>query len=183
MPSRQTIPPAGEPLSLSEVKQWLRIEEDATHEDAVVWLAIQSARERCEAESGLQLLPATWVHYADRFRIIELPKNPVRSVNSVIYIDENDTEQTLSTDLYRVDLTHSPARIIFNGNMPALSEAEYPIRINYDAGFDDIPAEAKMAMLMDVGSLYEHRNELVYNNLSEVPRTALDKYRELRVIL
>lgn len=183
MPSRQTIAPASEPLSLIELKEFLRLEPDYTDEDNYLNIVVKSVRERCEIESGLQLLPATWVHYVEHFRTVHLPKHPVSAVTGITYEDENGDTQTLSTDLYRVDTVHTPARVIFDGNMPRLNDVEYPVQITYTAGFadaDSIPAEAKYAMMLDAGSQYEHRNEVMLGSLAQIPRTALNIYRELR---
>src|SRR5258707_273549 len=43
--------------------------------------------------------------------IIELPKPPLISVESVTYLDENGNTQTLGTDKYIVDADSTPGRI------------------------------------------------------------------------
>lgn len=186
MPSKQTTAPASEPLTLSELKQYLRIENNV--EDALLNLIISAVRDRAERNSGMQLLGATFTHSINEFRDVEFPKHPTNSVSSVSYVDEAGQTQTLSTSLYRFDNISEPAQLKFIvGELPKLNQdVDYPISIVYTAGYesaDDVPAMMKAAMMLDAGTLYEHRNELIYGSLAELPRTALDMYREYRVSL
>lgn len=57
--------PASEPITLADAKLNLRV--DLADDDALITDAIAMARERCELETGLQLITATWEIWLDHF--------------------------------------------------------------------------------------------------------------------
>jgi len=62
---QQLAPPANEPVTLQEAKDWLRLE--IPDDDAVVRSLIAAARKYVENRTGMQLCTATWEFTADRF--------------------------------------------------------------------------------------------------------------------
>lgn len=54
-------PPANEPLTIEEAKAWLKVDHDT--EDTLIQLLMVTARERCEAVTGLSLMIQQWVAY------------------------------------------------------------------------------------------------------------------------
>lgn len=83
----QTIAPAEEPVSLTEAKAHCNIESDFVEDDDAIEAFIAAARESCEARTGRQLVSATYVLRLSGFPcvdVIELPRPPLVSVNSVL---------------------------------------------------------------------------------------------------
>lgn len=73
---QQTVPPAGEPVSLAEVKTWLRVDSDDTTQDDTIAGLITQAREYCEAFLDRQFLTATYVLSLENFYGRNLPERP-----------------------------------------------------------------------------------------------------------
>lgn len=116
-------PPASEPLTLGEAKNYLRL--DHTADDAEiegVW--IPTARELIERRLSTAIVTQTLKLTLDEFPgmavcapwgaaayDIEIPVGPVQSVSSIQYRDANDDLQTLAADQYQVDTSGTIARI------------------------------------------------------------------------
>jgi uncharacterized phiE125 gp8 family phage protein len=79
-------PPASEPLTLAEVKEFLRV--DHSDDDATLAIFITAARQLCESYTRMALLPTTFEEYFDDFPQytgtfkdeIRLSRSPVSAV-------------------------------------------------------------------------------------------------------
>src|SRR5579864_6034130 len=131
----QTAAPAQEPLTLQDVKDWIRADSGDTSQDAVLNDLIVAARRHCEERAHLALITQTWQLTLDRFpglsyfapdnpgwdymrlgvdadpRAIRLPRPPLQSVLSVTYVDMNGVTQTVDPTTYLVDTTSLPGRL------------------------------------------------------------------------
>lgn len=58
MPLQLVTPPAGEPVSLAEAKQHLRV--DGGDDDLLIGSLITAARQAAETKTGRQLITARW---------------------------------------------------------------------------------------------------------------------------
>lgn len=166
--------PEAEPLTLNEVKQWLRLDEIGDDDSLILGL-ITAAREKCEADTGVVLMSRTVDESFDTWpktytipqyyaRKIELGLWPVSSVSSVKYIDENGAEQTLNSSLYTVDLTQRPARVVLNPDEVWPDIGGYPsaVKVRYAAGYSsitEIPSTLKVAMKWEIAKAYDHRED------------------------
>src|SRR5262245_24285701 len=106
--------PALEPVSLEEARDHLRLTQGA--EDGTVDALITAARELAETLSGgRQFITARWRWTSTAFpggywntygwncrEMIELPKPPLQSVESVNYVDLEGDLQTLDASAYQV---------------------------------------------------------------------------------
>lgn len=98
MPLQLVTPPAGEPVSLAEAKQHLRVDGD--DDDLLIGSLIAAARQAAETQTGRQLITARWKLVLDAFpgplmqspsgasftlpgHAILLAKCPVQSVVSI----------------------------------------------------------------------------------------------------
>jgi uncharacterized phiE125 gp8 family phage protein len=163
-----------EPVTLDEAKLQTR-REHVTHDDTYLeTICIPAARDRGEQATGRQFITATWQMTLDRFpcsRYIELPKPPLQSVTSVTYVDENGATQTLATTVYSVDAPEGPTcargRIALKYDQVWPSTRYQPncVTITFVAGYGDdgesVPARLKMGMLLDIGTLYEIREDYI----------------------
>lgn len=176
MATKVTAQPAIEPLTLTEVKTWLKIV--STADDSLLAMLLASTRQTIEDRLNLKLITQTVQQKLDRFPVgVELPLSiyPIQSVTSIVYKDSANTTQTLSADVYGVDTVSQPARIYLKDGKtwPTLSSEKDNITITLQAGFgdttDDVPVKLKTLILHAVAFAYENRM-----NPIEQRRTYLD---------
>lgn len=174
-----TSPPASEPVSLTEMKLWLRVEHDS--DDGPISELITSARELAEQEYDRQFITASWRVTLPRFPgcggTIRLPRCPLRSVSSITYLDYLGATQTLSTDVYVVAATRDPGLITLadGESWPTTYIHPEAVTITYSAGYgdeDDVPRRAKLAIKVAVAWWYERRGDEIDAVRHELPAAA-----------
>jgi len=162
--------PASEPLTLAEVKEFLRV--DHSDDDATLAIFIKAARQLCESYTRLALMPTTFEEYFDEFPTatgtfkdeIRLSRSPVSAVTYVKYIDGNDTTITTSASDYKTDLVSRPARISPDNGWSGTYDTINAVFVRYVAGFADaasVPAPLKHGMMLVIGDMYENRTDSV----------------------
>lgn len=162
--------PASEPLTLAEVKEFLRV--DHSDDDATLAIFIKAARQLCESYTRLALMPTTFEEYFDEFPTatgtfkdeIRLSRSPVSAVTYVKYIDGNDTTITASASDYKTDLVSRPARISPDNGWFGTYDTINAVFVRYIAGFADaasVPAPLKHGMMLVIGDMYENRTDSV----------------------
>ena len=141
-----------EPVTLQEAKDYMRISSDA--ENDLIEELITSARERVEKFTGLSLgqktLKAYWLYFHTP---AEIPYGPITLINSVV--DDNDVElQYTARGLqYKVLEAYSTVGLT----------------IEYEAGFAVAPKGLKLAILKQVSTDYENReNYSLYDQAYEL---------------
>ena len=150
-----TAEPAIEPLTLSDLKDRMRI----TTCDFDIELAqlMTAARKQVEHDTHRKLITQTLEMYLDEFPAgdtIEIRQAPVQSVTSVQYVDEDVATQTLSSATYTTDLDGVPPRIVLLENEDwEDTEPRYPksVTVTFVAGYGttaaSVPVEAKLAIV------------------------------------
>lgn len=160
-------PPACEPVSLDEIKDFLRI-GSGEDEDQLFDTLATIARKEAEKITRRQLITATWDYWLDRFPgIIYLPMPPLQSVTHVKYLDSANVEQplVLNTD-YLIDIYSEPARIkpCFGEVWPTTYSEINAVRIRFISGYgaadSDVPEPIRQWILMAIGAMYENRELL-----------------------
>jgi len=168
------IPPASEPIAIGAVELQTR-NVDLTAEADVVDLIIGSVRERAESITKRALITQVWELTLDAFPsgrgIIQLPKPPLQTVNSIKYLDSDGVEQTLSSLAYRVITTSEPGYVlpVYNSEWPVALNDIASVTINFTCGYgpiapdtsDNIPKSIKQWMLINAASLFENRESVV----------------------
>jgi uncharacterized phiE125 gp8 family phage protein len=104
-------------------------------------------------------------------KFVGITKSPIQSISHIKYFDINGVQQTMSTGNYSVDLLNEPARIEFV-QVPAMIERMNAMEIQFVCGYGvaaSVPDGLKNAILLLIGHLYEHREAVATNNLSEMP--------------
>lgn len=177
-----------QPVSLRQVHQHLRLfTEYGQHpDDDLIELYISAATGAAEdylqrylAQRTLRLKRDDFpTENQDGVTIITLPVYPVLSVDSINYVDLAGATQTLTG--YEVDSDSIPARIRVL-EPPDVKEGLSGLTINVTVGYasgdspataDLIPAQIKQAILLMVGQLYEHRENVVVGTIAtELPKT------------
>ena len=175
-------------MSLRQVHQHLRLfTEYGQHpDDDLIELYISAATGAAEdylqrylAQRTLRLKRDDFpTENQDGVTIITLPVYPVLSVDSINYVDLAGATQTLTG--YEVDSDSIPARIRVL-EPPDVKEGLSGLTINVTVGYasgdspataDLIPAQIKQAILLMVGQMYEHRENVVVGTIAtELPKT------------
>jgi uncharacterized phiE125 gp8 family phage protein len=168
--------PTGLAVSIEETQQHLRIVEPDAAELAFLNNLILTAQNYCESYCRRVFEVADFVAYLDSFPVngmLLIQKSPVIEVTEIKYKDAAGVEQTLLPSAYEVDTVSEPARIRFK-TMPALSGGLNAISIKFKAGYANdakefdatlIPRNIKSAMLLIIGHLYEHREQVVVGTI------------------
>lgn len=117
---------------------------------------------------------------------IILPRSPLSSVTSIVYTDANQSDQTLSSTLYRVDTVQEPPRITpaYNQTWPVTSPIINAITITFVVGYGattaNVPQNLRIAIMQLVAHWYENREAAMdtsYEHLPLATRCLLDQER------
>lgn len=158
------------PVSLELTRMHLR-NEDLRVDDALVRALILSATQNIEAQYGLALLEQTVVQTHNAFPASSdtpmlLRIAPLLSVTSIAYIDAAGATQTWNASQYTSGRFNNTAFIVpkIGYSWPSgLAKMPNAVTITYDAGYgtksENIPEPIKQAILLNVGWLYENRED------------------------
>ncbi len=157
--------PTAEPLVLEQVKTDRLV--DHSDDDNLLIECIQAARERAEGITGRALMPQEWqeLHPVSP-TVIELQRWPVLDLVSVT-VDGEAVDHVALIAAGDMDL--------MTGDCPELSWSGFRSRrvvVRYQSGYEtaaDVPASIRRWMLLQVGSMYEHReSEIVGSSTSRL---------------
>lgn len=176
-----------EPVTLTEVKSWLRI--TTSEQDTLLTLLITAARKAMEKYTAStyaqKTIHATWVEIPGDW-ILNLPYGPHISVDAVYLIDEEGTEtlKTLNSDYY---VYGDQDLIIALSKVWTTSQSlQYSARVEYKAGYghantETLPDELKLAILKQIATDYEMRENIAegtFGVLSNSSRSLAAPYRK-----
>ena len=174
----QLTPPAAEPLTLAEAKLHLRVDADITDDDSLISALIVAARQQAEHRTGRAMVTQQWRYSVDAFPAgsLDLPLPKLQSVQSVSYLDNNGTRQTLANTEYDVITDELVGRIIpaYGKSWPSCREHPGSVRVDYTCGYGaaaDVPQSIKAWMLLAIATWYENREALTAGQpVAELPR-------------
>jgi len=164
------------PLTTDAVKLHLRV--DHTDDDDLIDQLILAATAWAENFQNRTFVNRSRTMVLDKWQtVIRPPYPPLVSVDSIVYVDPDGNDQTLSSSVYRVDTTNEPGRITleYNQSWPSIRGVTNAVTITYTAGYGaaaDVPDDVKAAIKLLVGHWYEHRENVSEINLTEVPNAA-----------
>lgn len=177
----RTSDAAAEPLSTSEAKAFLRV--DDSNSDTLIDALVKAARQKVEADTGRALITQTWamsldVAPADRGPIL-LPIAPVSAVTSIVQYSTADASSTVSTDVYRLDTTSVPVRIVLKDNQswPTGLRPQNALVVTFTAGYGAAGANVSdtnlvLAVRFLVGHWFSNRQSTVLGSIAtQVPET------------
>ena len=188
---RQLSGPSQEPLTLDEVKAYLRI--DGASEDVLLQSLMLTSRLHIEAALGLALLTQSWRLSLDHWPkdgVVDLPVAPALAVSEVRVLDANGTAAVLAPETYGLDSSRRPARLVSQtGRWPLPGRKIAGIEIDLTAGFgpaaSDVPEPVRQALLLLVAHWYEHRDPIeIGTPATAVPHAVnrlLNPYRAVRL--
>ncbi len=156
--------PAVEPVTLSQAKSYLRIEN--TDEDVLIAELITAARQYLEQTCGVRLITQTWRQYEDcwpRSGMLTLGARPVKSVQSITVYNEAGTPNIIPANDYQVDAISQSARIYLADGL-TVGQPINGIEIDFTVGFGDtgvdVPDVLKRANLLLVAHWFEFRGAI-----------------------
>lgn len=165
-----TVQPAAEPVTLSEAKLHLKM-DDISADDTLITSLITAARQWCERYCNRAFIEQTITQVYDCFPasgdVIRLAVSPVGSITSVQYTDDNGDAQTWDSSNYILDSYTEPCEMseAYNQTFPNTQDIKNAVTVTYVAGYgnaaSDVPAPIKQAMLLMIGHLYMHREDTV----------------------
>ena len=142
---------------------------------------------------GRALMTQTWDMDLDGFPVgtIEVPRPPLRSVASIQYVDEQGATQVLDPAQYRVDAKGEPGRVTpaHGRTWPATRAVANAVTVEFQAGYGaeatNVPEDIRQAILLIVGRLYAHREDVIAGApMHTLPRGAehlMGPYRVVRI--
>lgn len=173
----KTITPSTEyPITLAEAKEhcYITIDDD----DTLIQSMISTATELCQNYIGQQLKSATFEQSEQEWDNFNLLKNPIGTLSSIKYYDENDNLQTLShNDFFYIDDYQLPNRLVMKqgADFPSLSNRINPILITYSSYMSDIPSPILSWIKIQVATFYKHREEFTTFQSFEIGNRYVDR--------
>jgi uncharacterized phiE125 gp8 family phage protein len=178
-----------EPVTLAQAKNHLRLDtfEDVHEDDALVSNLIEAARAWCEKYTGQALAEYEVTAVADEWPTgrIYLPLGPAIDITSIFYYNTSGNAVDWAASNWDFDEFDDSIVLTVGNSYPTLqSGRNNPIIITYTAGYNEdnpVPKPIYQAMLLIIGHLYEHREEVDLSNLQNLPMGApllLQPYRE-----
>ena len=175
IPPIRTVAPAQLPVSLVEAKAHLRVLGD--EEDTLIGALIAAAVSKIDGWTGTLgrcLITQTW-----RQDFADFPGNrvclPFPDVQSVVvnYSDSAGVSQVFAGSNFTLMQDAMGSVLVLNANAswPSVADKPNAVQISMVCGYGaatDVPAAIKMAILLDVGTLFENR-ESVTNDMGVLP--------------
>ncbi len=153
--------PATEPVSLTEMKSWLR--EDGSDEDQLIQALIVSARMTLEAYTRRFFVTQSWRIVLDAWPCdplaMTIPFAPFQSVSAIRIYDEGGLAQTLAPDSYRSPPASDGGRLIFKSSPPPPGRSNDGIEIDFSVGYGASPTETPEPLRRAIMVLATHWRE------------------------
>ena len=189
MPAILLEPPASEPLSLAEAKNFLRVEHAA--DDALIGALIAAARGAVEAATRRVCITQTWRIALDRWpksehnrpaRIVS-PVNPLRALVAARVLAADGTPSALGTDAFTLNTVAVPGLIAFeraNVAEPgrALAGIEFDVSVGYGEAAS-VPAPLVQAIRLLLARAYEQRERVADDKLPDDVARLIAPFRVL----
>jgi uncharacterized phiE125 gp8 family phage protein len=163
-----------EPVTRTEAKNFCKI--TGTADDTLIDLLITAARKALEkytaSSFGEKEIHATWVKIPDDW-LVELPYGPIISVDKVYKIDEEGTEEELTVNSDYYVYGDQDFQIKIEQFWSTGLTASRSLRVEYTAGYGDtvtepLPDELKLAIMKQVATQYDIREDINIGNVTTV---------------
>lgn len=136
--------PTAEPVSVDQVRTWLRQSESSTTikdiDDHVIRkLLIPAARKKVEDYLGQSFVTQTWDAWfdlEDLEDVLWLGRGPVQSITSIYYLDDDATETLVSSaTYYLIDENRAAVSLAAGESWPTDPRDYDSMRVRYAAGY------------------------------------------------
>lgn len=145
-----------EPVSVTEMRNWMRLDPTDTSDDALILDLISAARQHIENATSLTVVNKTFVTQFEIVGnnhnqwIVKLPFGPLVSITSVKYqIGINTFETLVSNEEYEV----------MGGKLLLYKQGIY--KVEYAAGFGTVPYDLKNDIMTLCAWMYENRGKML----------------------
>jgi uncharacterized phiE125 gp8 family phage protein len=157
--------PAVEPVTLPDMKAYLRLDDDG--QDDLVSGLIKAARLMVESVSRRILIEQRWRVVMDRWpqgRKVMLPLSPLLAVDRVRVLDAAGIATEVAAGSIEMDAASDPPCLVVS-DAPAPGKARNGIEIALRAGYgpspDAVPATLRLAIKILVAHWFENRGDVV----------------------
>lgn len=158
--ARVSVSPVGEPVTTTLAKKHLEI--SGSDHDSHIEHLIAAAREQWEHDTSRYTINQTWILNLDSFYEFRFNERPIASIASIAYYDAANTSQTLSTDIYELDIAGNALRLKADQEWPGTYERWDAVTITYvvggNADYTTADSLTVQAMLLLVGYYFENRD-------------------------
>lgn len=174
---------ASYPVTLSELKEHLRLPAAYVAEDNRLNFFIQAATRFAENYTNRMMIESSWYLYLNSFpkssnEKICFLRNPIISITSIKYKDESNVEQTWLSSCYALVNSEEPAYVkpVYGEEWPSAYNSPNSITIEFKAGYStaaEISANIKAAIFMICADLWSNRETIIVGHIVQsIPRTA-----------
>lgn len=181
-------PAASLPVTLEEAKLHLRVDGD--EEDSLIEGLIAAAVSHIDGWTGIlgrAVAEQTWRQDFDSFGCaMRLALGPVSEIVSITYRNEAGQVSTVADSNYALVTDGSGPRVYWDNGFSAPSDLyeQGAVSVTYKAGYAEVPAAIKVAILLMVGHWYANRETVAEGSFNEIPFAAnalLAPFRRLGV--
>jgi uncharacterized phiE125 gp8 family phage protein len=173
-----------EPVTSAEIVNYIKLDESIAIEDALIDSMIKSARKMCEKRTNLafteKTLEAVFTKDELSYNALRLPYAPHAQIISIYGMNDEGVETLIEATNY----WHT-GNVVWEVQFAAGLYLYEQYRVTYIAGYgiaeespklatEDFPEEAKTAIMKQVASWYDNRDDYVPALSSEV-RKILDR--------
>ena len=158
--------PAVEPITLAEMKAYLRVDDDDFAQDDLIAGLIRAARLMVEAASRRILIEQSWRVVLDRWPAggtILLPIAPLIAVDGITVTDEAGNLSDVPASAFEADGISDPPRIAVAGapepGKPC-NGISIALRAGYGSSPEAVPATLKLAIRILVAHWFENRGDV-----------------------
>lgn len=182
-------PPAAEPITLTEAKDWCRI--NTTDDDTLVTNLIISARifgekycNRIFVDTDIDcFFNGLDFSNCEPYGFVQIRRSPLSSITAVSVYSSGS--YTATTD-YLLKQSNGFSRLIFQNGIDADAGVIYPIKVEATFGYGsatDVPEEIRTAIKQHVAFLYENRGDVRAEGALPMPlETKLIYSRHYRIL-
>lgn len=184
-------PPIIEPVTYADILSHLRVDpfDEAIDLDSITYVdgLIASIRKDCEVFTNRVFLSQTWRYSLDKWpetNYIQIPKPPLQSITSVTVLTKDEVSEVLDPVYYHVDTASIKGRVILGADESWPNYELYPmnpIQILFVCGYgstpEDVPAAIRYAILLQVGDLWDNREDYREGKLIRASERLLWPYR------
>ena len=156
--------PAVEPISLAEMKAYLRL--DGTDEDDLVSALIVAARVSVELRTRSCLISQNWRYALSAWpaeRRVGLPLHPVIMVDAVTVSTSEGEQATLASELIQLEADGDRSLLVISAAAPDPAGLPPRIEVDFTCGYgpdpESVPEPLRLAIRRLVAYWFEHRGD------------------------
>lgn len=177
--------PATEPVSLAEMKSWLR--EDGSDEDQLIQALIVAARMTLEAYTRRFFVTQSWRLVFDAWPrgTLSIPFAPFQTISVIRVINADGVARILAPISYRAPPASDGGRLVFTSAPPAPDRSADGIEIDfvvgYGAGASETPEPLRRAIMMLAAHWREKRGDDADDALPKSVMQLASPFRRVRL--